>query len=186
MPKPGQIGPTFKDELIITPDGVLSTVSGSTPDFGVTWPLLENNGRPLQTSISSKIATTALVTGADEQSFIALQPTASIAPNEASIRSAYGDLRPLRLTTGAGTVETFIYPRNPKDPLSGGGPDQLRPQRRRLCQRAGPRAGTLYVGRTSAGGVGSSIDLDGNGTTDVTFSASCGFVLQLRQGRSSR
>jgi hypothetical protein len=183
VPKPGQVGPTFKDELIITPDGVLSTVSGSTPDFGVTWPLLENNGRPLQTSISSKIATTALVTGADEQSFIALQPTASIAATEASVRGGYGDLRPLRLTTGAGTVETFIYPRNPKDPSAEAVRTSFVRNGDDFVSVLGRVQGTLYVGRTSAGGVGSSIDLDGNGTADVTFSARCGFVLQLRQGK---
>src|SRR4029453_7307412 len=170
-------------ELVITPDGVLSTVSGSTPDFGVTWPLLENNGRPLQTSISSKIATTALVTGGDEESFIALQPTASIAANEASVRGGYGDLRPLRLTTGEGTVELFIFPRNPKVPS----PEAVRTRVVRngddFVSVLGRVQGTLYVGRTSAGGVGSSIHLDGNGTPGVTFSARCGFVLQLRQGK---
>jgi hypothetical protein len=30
--------------------------------------------------------------------------------------------------------------------------------------------------------VGHSIDLDGDGTPDVTFSATCGFILQLRDG----
>jgi hypothetical protein len=47
--------------------------------------------------------------------------------------------------------------------------------------------GNLYVGRTSAGGVGSAIDLDNDGNSagdnDVTFGASCGFILQLANGR---
>jgi hypothetical protein len=30
--------------------------------------------------------------------------------------------------------------------------------------------------------VGESIDLNGDGTPDVTFSATCGFILQLRNG----
>jgi len=43
--------------------------------------------------------------------------------------------------------------------------------------------GNVYVGRTSAGGVGSAVDLNGDGTSDVTFSASAGFILQLANGR---
>jgi hypothetical protein len=183
VPRAGQTGPSFKDELVITPDGVLSTVSGSTPDFGVTWPLLENNGRALPTSLSSKIAITALVGGRDDQSFIALQPTAVVTANEASVRGGYGDLRPLRLTTGAGTVETFIYPRNPTDPSAESVRTSFVRNGDDFVSVLGRVQGTLYVGRTSAGGVGSSIDLDGNGTPDVTFSARCGFVLQLRQGK---
>ena len=43
--------------------------------------------------------------------------------------------------------------------------------------------GTLYVGRTSAGGRGDRIDLDADGAPDVVFSESCDFVLQLADGR---
>src|SRR5262249_61453892 len=43
--------------------------------------------------------------------------------------------------------------------------------------------GNMYVGATSAGGEGASLDIDGDGTADVTFSQSCKFVLQLAQGR---
>lgn len=155
VPKAGQVGPTFRDELVITPDGVLSTVSGTTADFGVTWPLLENNGRQLQTSISSKIATTSLVTGADEESFIALQPTASISANDPSVRSSYWDLRPLRLTAGASTVETFIYPRNPKDPSAEAVRTSFLRNGDDFVSLLGRVQGPLYVGRTAAGGVGS-------------------------------
>ncbi len=46
-PKAGQNGPTFRDELTVTPDGVLSIVRKTSPGelrWGVTWPLLENDG----------------------------------------------------------------------------------------------------------------------------------------------
>jgi len=43
--------------------------------------------------------------------------------------------------------------------------------------------GNLYVGATSAGGEGSSLDIDGDGSADVTFDQACKFVLQLDQGR---
>jgi hypothetical protein len=38
------------------------------------------------------------------------------------------------------------------------------------------------MGRTSAGGLGDQIDLNGDGIPDVTFSAPCGFILQLQNG----
>jgi hypothetical protein len=184
LPKAGQVGPTFRDELIITPDGVLSTVTGSTPGFGVTWPVLENNGAPLRTSTGAKIATTALGAGRDEQSFIALQATASLAANDAAVRGGYGDLRPLRLTAApSSTVETFIYPRNPGDPSAESVRTSFVRNGSDFASVLGRVQGTLYVGRTAAGGVGRSIDLDGNGTPDVTFSTTCAFVLQLRQGK---
>jgi hypothetical protein len=42
--------------------------------------------------------------------------------------------------------------------------------------------GELYVGRWSAGGVGDRIDINGDGTAEAVFSASCGFLLQLQNG----
>ena len=44
-------------------------------------------------------------------------------------------------------------------------------------------SGNLYVGRTSAGGVGTEIDLDGDGKPDVRFNRECGFLLQLDRGK---
>jgi hypothetical protein len=41
----------------------------------------------------------------------------------------------------------------------------------------------VYIGRTAAGGVGQQIDLHGDGKPDVVFSETCGFVLQLRDGK---
>jgi hypothetical protein len=46
----------------------------------------------------------------------------------------------------------------------------------------GQVTGRLYVGSTSAGGVGTGIDLDTDGAPDVTFSTSCAFILQLSGG----
>jgi hypothetical protein len=43
--------------------------------------------------------------------------------------------------------------------------------------------GTLYAGRTSAGGEGTSIDCDRDGNLDTFFSTPCQFVLQLRDGK---
>lgn len=43
--------------------------------------------------------------------------------------------------------------------------------------------GTLYAGRTSAGGEGRSIDCDGDGKPDAAFDPPCRFILQLRDGK---
>jgi hypothetical protein len=47
-------------------------------------------------------------------------------------------------------------------------------------------SGTLYTGRHAAGGVGDKIDINRDGETDVEFGASCGFILQLDNGRVKR
>jgi len=49
-PRHGGIGPSFRNEFVLTPDGVLSTTVKTSPEeqeWGVTWPLLENDGAPL-------------------------------------------------------------------------------------------------------------------------------------------
>jgi len=96
------------------------------------------------------------------------------------VRGGYGDLLPVRVSAGNGaSVRTFVYPRNGDDPTaesvlqsftgSGGGD---------FSTLLGRVKGTLYVGRTSAGGRGASIDLGKAGA--VTFSKECDFILQLK------
>jgi hypothetical protein len=43
--------------------------------------------------------------------------------------------------------------------------------------------GSTYIGRTSAGGFASGLDLDADGTADAVFSSPCHVVLQLHEGR---
>jgi hypothetical protein len=43
--------------------------------------------------------------------------------------------------------------------------------------------GTLYVGKTAAGGFGSGIDLNGDGISRVEFAKPCAFLLQLNGPR---
>jgi hypothetical protein len=42
--------------------------------------------------------------------------------------------------------------------------------------------GTVYLGRTSAGGVGTAVDLDEDGNAEATFNSSTGFLMQLAVG----
>ena len=120
----------------------------------------------------------------DQQAFIALDAEAAIDASAAPRRSAYGDQRPLRVTNAAGSaaVATFVYPRKAGDPSA----DAVRTSFVRagadFSSVLGRVKGDTYVGRTSAGGVASGLDLDGDGGDDVSFDQSCAFVLQLADG----
>jgi hypothetical protein len=185
-PKQGKTGPTFRNDLVITPDGVLSTATKTSSDkvqWGVTWPLLENDGRPLRHTGTAHLRSTTYPGATDDQNFIALDAQPRLTLDEPLFRSTYGDLRPVRMTTAETASRTFVYPRSAGDPAA----DAVR---RSFTFDSDGYASTLarvhkdvYVGRTSAGGVGSEADLDRDGKADVSFSERCGFVLQMRAGR---
>jgi hypothetical protein len=196
VPRKGGGGPSFRNEFVLTPDGILSTVTrtAGSERWGVTLPLLENDGAPLQTSVSAaeRIARTAypggLVRrslgegGTDEQTFIVIAAAAEMT-GEPPVRSTYGDLRPVRVTVSEDASRTFICPRSAGDPAAAAVRDSFRITPGGFASVLGRVEGDLYVGRTSAGGVGKAIDLDGDGNADVTFGETCGFILQLRDGR---
>jgi hypothetical protein len=185
-PKKGESGPTFRHEFTLTPDGVFSVLRKTSADaakWGVTWPLLENDGRPLARAQSAYIASTGYAGSADRQNFLAIAASAPEVTSEEPVRSTFGDLRPLRVVTAEAVNRTFVYPAGAGDPA----PDLVRgsfevtPDGFRSV--LGRVSGNLYAGRTSAGGAGTEIDLDGDGKADVRFSRECGFLLQLDRGR---
>jgi hypothetical protein len=118
----------------------------------------------------------------DRENFIALDTGTQFAP-EMPLRGTYGDLRPIRVTVSGKAIHTFVYPAGATDPAA----DSVR--RSFMITKDGFRSvlgrvsGSIYVGRTAAGGVGDRIDLAGGGKADATFSHMCGFLLQLRHGR---
>jgi hypothetical protein len=186
MPKRGQRGPSFHNEFVITPDGILSTVSrtAGSGSWGMTWPLLEYDGRDwLVRADCGNISRTRYSGGTDEQNFIALNSGSVLDSSDGTVRSTYGDLRPVRVTISGAEQRTFIYPRSTGDPTAEAVRDSFQyTSNTQLSSVLGRVQGTLYVGRTSAGGVGDRLDVSGSGTPDVTFSAPCGFVLQLQNG----
>ena len=121
----------------------------------------------------------------DQQTFIALGANPTIDASASPRRSAYGDQRPLRVTQGGATVSTFVYPRKATDPSAEAVRTSFVRNGADFNSVLGRVRGDTYVGRTSAGGVGSGIDLDGEGTQDITFDQSCAFVLQLSAGTVS-
>lgn len=123
-------------------------------------------------------------TGPDQQAFLALRSGHALSATATPVRTAYGEVLPVRVTdSGGGTVETFVYPRSHGDPSAESVRASFTRNGADFTSSLGRVRGDLYIGRTSAGGRGDSIDLDADGTPDVTFGTSCDFVLQLEAGK---
>ena len=102
-PKKGESGPTFRNEFTLTPDGVFSELRKTSPDavkWGVTWPLLENDGRPLVRAQSAYVASTGYAGSADRQNFLAIDLVGAGIDGGSVVRSTFGDLRPVRVVDG--------------------------------------------------------------------------------------
>jgi hypothetical protein len=178
-------GPSFRQEFVLTPDGVLATTRAKgVREFGVTWPVLENDGAPLRARYARRLATTAYAGAGDQQSFLGLDSgEAALVADEESVQSTYGWLRPVRVTAVGGVNRTFVYPRTEGDPPAEEVQKDFQLTEDGFDSRLGSVHGKLYVGRTSAGGEGDSIDCDRDGKPDAVFDPSCRFVLQLHGGR---
>jgi hypothetical protein len=185
-PVAGQTGPSFRNEFVITPDGILSTLTKLSPEpgrWGTVWPLLVNDGRPLLPEVTARQATISYARNSDVQIFLALDPSASLLRSEPSVRSTYGDLRPIIYSGTDAASRTFIYPRNNDQPsadevlksfhLTGDG----------FQSTLGRVEGNVYIGRTIAGGIAHELSLSTKGAKDVRFSRECGFLLQLSNGK---
>jgi hypothetical protein len=185
-PKAGQTGPTFRNEFIITPDGLFSVIRKTSPgelQWGVTWPLLENDGALLVRSDTSRSASTGYSGSTDRENFLAVDRDAVLVTEPAALRSSYGDLRPVRVTVSGDTNTSFIYPSSAADPAAEAVLRSFIVTAGGFRSALGRVSGTIYVGKYSAGGFGQRIDLDGDGKPDVTFSQSCGFLLQISRGK---
>ena len=184
-PKIGERGPTFRNEFTLTPDGVFSVMRKTSPDavkWGVTWPLLENDGRPLERTTGRYVATTGYSGSSDRENFLAIGPAPEVTPEE-PVRSTYGDLRPLRVATADAVNRTFIYPSSSGDPDAESVRASFQVTADGFRSVLGRVSGKTYAGRTSAGGFGTELDLDGDGKPDVRFSRECGFLLELDRGK---
>jgi hypothetical protein len=185
-PHHGAAGPRFRQEFVITPDGIFSklTRTGGTEPWGVTLPLLENDGAPLDVSFekSPGVACTRYQRHGDEQNFIVLGPNVRLTP-EPTVRSTYGDLRPIRVTVPGVAANVFVYPRKGDDPTAEQVRDSLRATESGFTSVLGAVAGNLYIGRTAAGGFGDRMAIRGEGPPDAVFGKPCGFILQLDGGK---
>lgn len=186
-PRAGSRGPSFQQDLTMTPDGILSEVTrtGGTEPWGMTVPLLASDGAAtlLQTVASAERQASVSYPGApDAQNFIALGTGPLSMTVDPALQTSYGNLSPVRVVTSDPCQRIWIYPSSTGDPNPKAVRDSLilTPQGFRSC--LGRVEGTLYVGRMSAGGMGTEIALKQGGIPDATFSAPCGFILQLDHG----
>src|SRR5207245_8184889 len=83
--------------------------------WAVTWPVLENDGTPLERSSRDGIQSVRYPNGSDEQNFIALGGSTRFA-EAPLLRSTYGDLRPVRVSISSAASTTFVYPRSAGEP----------------------------------------------------------------------
>jgi hypothetical protein len=183
-PKPGQNGPSFRNDLIVTPDGVMSTMTKTSADqteWAVTWPLLENDGNPLERSGAGRIRSVKYPKTTDQENFIAVE--AGEMNEEPLQRGSYGDLRPVRVSASK-IQHTFVYPQSAGDPQATAIADSLNVTPGGFRSVLGRVTNKTYAGRTAAGGFAKEIDLDGDGRADATFSVECGFMIQLKSGKA--
>jgi hypothetical protein len=185
-PDSAHSGPVFENTFVITPDGILSEVKKTSPEgmkWGMTWPLLENDGRPLVVTTRPDIATTAYQSAGDEENFIALNDHANLDSSGHPLRSSYGDLLPVTVTAPDDINRTFVYPRKAAAPSAQDVRQSFRLAATGFQSVLGRVEGNVYIGRTVAGGEAKSIDLDGDGRPDVIFSVPCSFLLQISRGK---
>jgi hypothetical protein len=79
--------------------------------------------------------------------------------------------------------QTFVYPRSPGDPSAATMRGSVSATADGFKSAIATVTTKMYVGRTSAGGEGESIDINADGTPDASFNVLCQFVLQLREGK---
>ena len=186
-PITGVGGPNFFHDFTVTPDGVFSTLrSPHNFRFGLTLPLLEDDGRELDISLSDRIASTTYpeaLSDGDEQHFIAVNNDDMLLEEGESVLSTYGWLRPIRVTASEDHIHVFAYPRSSDDPTAEDVRASFLLSDAGFSSILGRVEDTLYIGRYAAGGRGTSLSLRAGGPPDIELASPCGFVAQHTDGK---
>ncbi len=180
-PLPGQIGPAFETTLWITPDGIFSETSKTGADplpWAVTWPLLVNDGRPLDVQITSSSGSTSFQPGGDVESFLAVGQHTKVESSAQTLRSSYGDLLAARAVTSDDIDRTFIYPHHADSPSVEAVEQSFHRTAGGFTTVLGQVEGDQYIGDSIAGGEGSSLSLVPGTPPSVTFERRCNFLAQ--------
>jgi len=187
QPVEGVVAPTFVQEFILTPDGVLVTLSAKGAEkFGIILPVLVDDGRPLSTRFSPSSVRVSFSPQSDEQCFISLNPQSQVFTDDPPVLSSYGWLKPVRMTSPSSVVRLFVYPRNPQSPAADDVQRSLRLTSTGFTSVLGTLDGSLYRSRFAVGGQASSADLEGDGDNEVEFDETVGFIVQLERGEPHR
>lgn len=110
-PKTRGDGPTFAHDFTVTPGQVESRLTAEgADDFGVTWPLLEDDGRPLEVEVGDREATVRYPGEPDVQRYSTPQAGAKLIREDVRVQSTYGWLRPVRAEAVDGVQATVIAP----------------------------------------------------------------------------
>ena len=198
-------GPTFTQNLTVTPDGLLSqtTCSGCPSTWGMTFPALTNDGTTspnvwgattTTTSAAGGIVSATWPASGDQQNYIAISSNPSCLTSEAAVTSPFGDLTPVRATTGTGagcatsdaTQTSFVYPRKNSGPSAASVQSGMTITGTNTYSNSALQSsvvsggsGTYYIGPLAAGGWAQSIIV--NGSTE-SFSAPCNFIMTVSGG----
>ena len=185
-PVAGEIGPVFRQDLTLTPDGILSRlrqIRGGAK-FGIIYPILKDDGRTSTIqSLSNGTAQVSFAKNGDQQNYITLNRRGIATRTGRDVETSYGNVTPMRVVTADPELDSFIYPRGPADPSAANLRRGFKLTGDGYVSPIGRVSGTLYVGRYAAGGYGNRVDLDGDGQADVIFARNCNFVLQLSAGK---
>jgi hypothetical protein len=183
-PKPSASGPGFVLNLTLTPDGILvRTTAENAPEWGLTLPVLEDDGRgPLRLTVEPGIVRSGYDFGGpaagDEQTYL-FEGAPAVSLDDDAVKDSAGWIKPVRAL--AGTV--FVYPRNAAGPSAAAVRAGLRVTSEGFESPLVRVSGRIAIGRGYAGGMARALDLDGDGTPELTFSDETGFIARHRQGR---
>ena len=181
-------GPSFRQEFILTPEGIFRHARCSTDATGFWRDVAligKTTAHPLYTKVAfsrSPPPPTAILFGMSNAFSPALPATWSLIPRTMCAVAMVGCYRCGRRRRVASTKPSFIraiLPTHLREDIR----DHLRITSDGFQSPLGSVHGTLYVGRTSAGGEGGSIDCDGDGKPDATFDPPCRFILQLQKSK---
>jgi hypothetical protein len=177
----GRGGPYFSQEFILTPDLLVTRLkSAQKVPFGLTVPLLKNDGRELITDITNHMAHTGFSKSGDRQYFIGLNENMRADTSAKSIQSTYGWLKPVRFESNDPSLDLMVYPKSASEISAEKLNKGFRWHSNGFSTPLASVSGNMYRSKNAAGGEGVEMDLDDDGKSDVTFDKSCLFMFQLK------
>ena len=180
-------GPYFYQDFTVTPDGIFTKLSSPQDiPYGTSIPLLINDGRKLSYQVQDGIASTSYPQGNDSQHFICINRIAHLDTTDLPLRSTYGDLLPVTYTTDENEKMVFIYPAGKGDPDARMVKESFQESEEGFSSVLGSVQGTIYRGRTFAGGYGSGLDLNNDGDEELQFETACHFIVLHSEGHITR
>lgn len=175
----GSGGPAFRHDFTIIPIGVMTRLAClNDAEFGLTLPMLVNDGHELLVHATRRYVTTAYSEDGDQQCFISLN--GPIEKEEGKVLSSYGHLHSYRATTAGEEVAVFIYPRKKDEPGAEAMLKSFEVTEDGFSTVLGKVAGDMYHSKALTGGRADRVTV---GTwTEIHFSETCRFIIQHKEG----